>query len=91
VTRAQMAKFLLKTRCGAAYTPATPASSPFLDVPVGDLFLPWIKKLYDLGITNGCSSAPLMYCPNDPVTRGTMAAFIYRTFPHITPSEACTP
>lgn len=91
VTRAQMAKFLLKTRCGAAYTPATPASSPFSDVPVGDQFLPWIKKLYDLGITIGCSNAPLKYCPNDPVTRGTMAIFIYRTFPYITPSEACTP
>jgi len=91
VTRAQMAKFLLKARCGAAYTPATPASSPFSDVPVGDLFLPWIKKLYDLGITKGCSTAPLKYCPNDPVTRGTMAVFIHRTFPHITPSEACTP
>jgi hypothetical protein len=87
-----MAKFLLKTRCGAAYTPLTPISSPFADVPVGDPFLPWIKKLYDLGITNGCTTgAPLNYCPDDAVTRGTMAIFIYRTFPHITPSEACTP
>jgi len=91
VTRAQMAKFLLITKCGGGYTPATPASSPFSDVPLSNTLLPYIKKLYDLGITLGCATAPLRYCPNDPVTRGTMAVFIYRTFPHITPSEACTP
>jgi hypothetical protein len=91
VTRAEMAKFLLITKCGSGYTPATPASSPFPDVPVGNIFLPYIKKLYDLGITNGCSSAPLTYCPNDAVTRGTMAIFIYRTFPHVAPSEVCAP
>ena len=86
-----MAKFLLKTKCGAAYTPATPSSSPFPDVPVGNVFLPYVNKLYNLGITLGCSTSPLQYCPSDPVTRGTMAIFIYRTFPHTTPSEACTP
>ena len=90
VTRAEMAKFLLKTKCGSGYTPSTPVSSPFPDVPLSNTFLPWINKLYNLGITLGCSSSPtLMYCPNDAVTRGTMAIFIYRTFPHGTPSEVC--
>ena len=89
VTRQEMAKFLLKTKCGAAYTPATPVASPFPDVALSNPFLPWINKLYNLGITNGCSSSPLAYCPFEPVTRGTMAIFIYRTFPHGTPSEVC--
>ncbi len=91
VSRAAMAKFLLKAKCGGAYTPATPGSSPFADVPVGDPFLPWINKVYTLGITLGCVASPLQYCPADAVTRGQMAAFIYRTFPYGTPSEACTP
>lgn len=90
VNRAAMAKFLLKAKCGAAYTPATPASSPFTDVAVGDPFLPWINKVHSLGITNGCATGPLRYCPNDPVTRGAMATFIYRTFPYGTPSDVCT-
>jgi hypothetical protein len=91
VSRAAMAKFLLKAKCGAAYTPATPASSPFVDVPVGDPFLPWINKVYTLGITSGCVASPLQFCPLSPVTREQMAIFIYRTFPYGTPSEACTP
>lgn len=91
VNRAAMAKFLLKAKCGAAYTPATPGASPFADVLVGDPFLPWINKIYTLGITLGCSTGPLKYCPGDSVTRGSMATFIHRTFPYGTPSEACMP
>jgi hypothetical protein len=91
VGRAAMAKFLLKAKCGAAYTPATPMSSPFADVPVGDPFLPWINKAYTMGITAGCVASPLQYCPNNPVTRAQMAIFLYRTFPFGDPSEACTP
>ena len=91
VNRAAMAKFLLKAKCGASYTPNTPPSSPFTDVPVGDPFLPWINKLYALGITTGCVASPLQYCPNNAVTRAQMATFIYRTFPYGDPSDVCTP
>jgi hypothetical protein len=91
VSRAAMAKFLLKAKCGAAYVPNTPTSSPFSDVSASDPFLPWINKLYSLGITGGCATGPLRYCPADSVTRLQMATFIYRTFPYGTPSDACTP
>ena len=91
VSRAAMAKFLLLAKCGAAYLPDIPGSSPFADVPVGDPFLRWINKVYTLGITNGCLSGPLRYCPTADVTRAQMATFIYRTFPYGTPSEVCTP
>jgi hypothetical protein len=91
VTRAAMAKFLLLAKCGASYVPSTPASSPFADVPVGDPFLKWINKVYTLGITLGCLSGPLRYCPTADVTRAQMATFIYRTFPYGTPSEVCAP
>jgi hypothetical protein len=32
--------------------------------------------MYHLGISNGCSATPLMFCPNDTNTRGQMAKFI---------------
>jgi hypothetical protein len=79
VTRAQMAVFLLKTLLGAAYAP--PASAGlFGDVPVEDLFAPWIEDLYGRGITGGCSASPLLYCPANPNTRGQMAVFLQKTF-----------
>jgi hypothetical protein len=92
VTRAQMAKFLLKAKCGAAYVPNTPVSSPFADVANNDPFLNWMNKIYKLGITTGCqTSGPLKYCPTAPVTRAAMAKFMERAFPDIVPSQACTP
>jgi hypothetical protein len=35
-----------------------------------------IAWLYDQGLTDGCR--PLLFCTNDPVTRGQMAAFLAR-------------
>jgi hypothetical protein len=91
VVRAAMVKFILKAKCGAAYVPATPGSSPFADVPAGDPFLPWIYKAYTLGITSGCATGPLIFCPANYVTRAAMAKFINTAFPFGEPSEACTP
>jgi hypothetical protein len=91
VSRAAMAKFLLKAKCGAAYVPNTPASSPFADVANNDPFLNWINKIYTLGITAGCKSAPLRFCPTAPVTRAAMAKFMESAFPDIVPSQACSP
>ena len=35
-------------------------------------------RLYRAGITNGCNTNPLRYCPEDPVTRAQMAVFLER-------------
>ncbi|HTY43422.1 MAG TPA: S8 family serine peptidase [Thermoanaerobaculia bacterium] len=79
VTRAQMAVFLLKTHLGAAYAPPA-AVGIFGDVPVGAFAADWIEDLYGRGVTGGCSASPLLYCPNDPNTRGQMAVFLTKTF-----------
>ena len=50
----------------------------FTDVPAGHWAEEYICKIYDEGITKGCSQNPLKYCPFDPVTRAQMAAFIVR-------------
>ncbi len=73
--RGQMAVFLLASLEGSEYTPPDPAGI-FDDVPVSDLFAPWIEELAGRGITAGCSSDPPLYCPGDPVTRQQMAVFL---------------
>jgi hypothetical protein len=83
VTRAQMAAFLLKGEHGSGYNPPT-CLGAFVDVqcpsspdfPYSD----WIEQLYAEGITAGCQSSPLAYCPLQPNTRGEMAVFIVKTF-----------
>ena len=37
-----------------------------------------IERIARLGITVGCSVDPPLYCPDDPVTRAEMAAFLLR-------------
>ena len=37
-----------------------------------------VEALYGARITVGCGSQPLRYCPDRPVTRAQMAAFLYR-------------
>jgi hypothetical protein len=79
VTRAQMAVFLLKTLLGASYVPPV-ATGIFGDVPVGAFAADWIEDLYGRAITGGCQASPLLYCPNNPNTRGQMSVFLTKTF-----------
>lgn len=80
VTRKQMAPFLLKTLYGSAHVPPTP-TGVFQDVPLpSNPFAPFIEELYSLGITGGCATAPLRYCPDNPNTRAQMAVFLVKTF-----------
>ena len=50
----------------------------FLDVPMNDPFASFVKAFYDAGITSGCTTNPLMYCPGAAVTRAQMAVFLLR-------------
>ncbi len=77
VTRAQMAVFLLR----AAGTGVAPCTGLFADVSCpGGFAVDYIEQLYADGITGGCGVAPLLYCPDNPNTRGQMAVFLMRTF-----------
>ncbi len=80
VTRAQMAVLLLKTVHGSNYTPPA-CQGIFGDVACpGGFAADWIEDLYNSGVTAGCSAAPLLYCPDGPVSRGQMAVFVVRAF-----------
>lgn len=52
------------------------ASHLFTDVPDSNTFHDNIANLATAGVTTGCS--PTTYCPDDPVSRGQMAAFLNR-------------
>ncbi len=81
VTRKQMAPFLLKTLYGSSHVPA-PCTGVFADVTCtpGSGFGDFIEELYTLGVTGGCLTGPLRYCPDNPNTRAQMAVFLVKTF-----------
>jgi hypothetical protein len=75
ITRGQLAVFLVRAVLGGDNF--TYSGTPyFTDVPPAYPFFKWIQKLKELQITNGCSA--VLYCPDDPVTRGQAAAFVIR-------------
>ena len=78
VNRGQMAVFLLKSKHGSDYVPPAATGTLFDDVPASFWSASWIEQLANEGITMGCD--PDNYCPNDPVTRDSMAIFLTRTF-----------
>jgi len=63
---------------GAAYIPPAATGLIFADVPLSYWAVNWIEKLFWDGITSGCGIFPLVYCPEDPVTRAQMAIFLLR-------------
>lgn len=79
LSRAEMAVLLLRATKESGYSPP-PATGIFADVPTDYWAADWIEELYHEGITKGCSDNPMLYCPNDSVTRAEMAAFLNRTF-----------
>jgi uncharacterized protein YjiK len=79
VTRDQMAVFLLKAKHGSGYMPPA-ATGDFADVPQSYWAAAWIEQLAAEGVTSGCATNPLKYCPSASVTRDQMAVFLVRNF-----------
>ena len=60
-----------------------PASAPdagFADVDSGEWWAPHVNRLAEMGVTTGCRTDPLRYCPDRAVTRAQMASFLARAF-----------
>ena len=76
VARSQMAAFLLRTLGEEASLGEV--RGIFSDVPLDAGYAPYVERLYDLGITSGCGTDPLTYCPNAPVKRDQMGTFLAR-------------
>src|SRR5690606_15106601 len=85
VTRGQMAAFLVR----ALGLPA--ATGTFTDT-TGHVFEGDIARLAAADITRGCNPpANDRFCPDDPVTRGQMAAFLKRALSGTTEPPPTTP
>jgi hypothetical protein len=50
----------------------------FVDVPPTGFGFSYIESVYAAGITGGCTTTPLNYCPNNSVNRAQMAIFLLR-------------
>jgi len=79
ITRDQMAVFVLISKNGPTWRPGA-AVGLFSDVPVSSPMAPWVEALYLQGITGGCSTSPLRFCPSNSVTRAEMAVFLVTAF-----------
>ena len=73
VTRGQMAAFLVRALNLTDQDPSIDFTDDNTSVFEND-----IEKLATAGITKGCNTAQTLFCPNQPVTRGQMAAFLRR-------------
>ncbi len=62
-----------------------PATATFNDVPTGHQFFRFVEALAASGITAGCGGGN--FCPNEPLTRGQMAAFLAKALGLQWPSE----
>lgn len=60
----------------AGWQPIVPAY--FTDVAPTDFDYTAANLLYANGISKGCSANPLLYCPNNTLTRGEMATLLIR-------------
>ena len=58
--------------------PTGTVSATFADVPTSYWSWSFIERLYTAGITGGCGTNPLLYCPEAVVTRSQMAVFLER-------------
>jgi len=54
------------------------SAAVFSDVPLSYWANNYINRLYAAGITGGCSTTPLSYCPENTVTRAQMAVFLLK-------------
>jgi hypothetical protein len=87
VTREQMAAFIVRAVEGEPPSDYCDTGISFTDVQTTSPFCKYIKRLVELGVTQGCAAG--MYCPTDNVLRQQMAAFIVRAVEGEPPANYC--
>jgi hypothetical protein len=78
VRRDEMAAMMIRGR--GEFSPPTPPTQHFTDVPPSNAYYNFIDRMWVLQITSGCTSNPPNYCPADSIPRGQMAVFLVRAF-----------
>ncbi len=78
VQRWVMAVWLVRLLDGTDPPPV--GSTRFADVDESQWWAPYVDRLADLGVTDGCATEPARFCPTETVTRARMASFLVRAF-----------
>jgi hypothetical protein len=80
VTRGQAAVLIVRGKMAGVFGDnfTFPQTQVFTDVPPASMQFPFVQKLFELGITSGCT--PTMFCVNNTLSRQEMAVFIVRAF-----------
>jgi hypothetical protein len=74
--RAQSAVFMLRGQMGTGYTPPPAPWDTFTDDWTGfEWAQPWAEGMYQEGLTGGCQTSPLMYCPATQLPRVEASVF----------------
>ena len=85
LSRAHMAVWLVRVLDGS--DPAPVAGTRFSDVDRYHPHAAFIERFAELGVTRGCETDPLRYCPDENVSRAQMASFLTRAF-DLEPAES---
>ena len=78
IERWTMAVWLGRTLSGGE--PPEISTTRFADVDPDAWWAAHVEQFAELGVTRGCATEPLRYCPHKSVTRGQMATFLVRAF-----------
>jgi hypothetical protein len=73
--RAQSAVFMMRGNFGSNYVPPAPTrifADSWAKAPWAE---GWAEAMYNSGLTSGCSSFPLKFCPYDQLTNVQLAVF----------------
>ena len=78
--RWEMAVWLVRLLDSRDPDPGLADFESFEDIEAGMWWAAHVERLYNLGVTVGCSAEPLRFCPYENVTRAQMASFLVRAF-----------
>ncbi|HEV2852127.1 MAG TPA: S-layer homology domain-containing protein [Thermoanaerobaculia bacterium] len=90
VNRGKLAVYIIRGSRGPDFVPPPATGTLFADVPASHPDAAYIEQLYNDGLTGGCGTNPLRYCPSNNVSRAEMATFLLRIShgPSYTPPPA---
>jgi len=78
MNRAESSVFVERGIHAASYSPPTPTSQAFADLPLDSWAANWVNGLWVDGYTAGCGTNPLVYCPWQGHTRAEGCVFYMR-------------
>jgi len=81
VLRREMARYIAEANALAkGWSIPDCTTQIFSDVPCSDPDSKWVNFVYQKGVTAGCNTSPLQYCPDVTLTRAQMSVFLVKGY-----------